>query len=42
VLKEANASALVVDSRAELAGMSDKAIDAAARKRRSAAWTASS
>ncbi len=30
VLKEANASALVVDSRAELAGMSDKAIDAAA------------
>ena len=29
-LKEANASALVVDSRAELAGMSDKAIDAAA------------
>ncbi|MES2076765.1 MAG: M3 family metallopeptidase [Pseudomonadota bacterium] len=30
VLREANASALVVDSRAELAGMSDKAIDAAA------------
>jgi peptidyl-dipeptidase Dcp len=30
VLKEANASALVVDSRAELAGMSDRAIDAAA------------
>ncbi|WP_313032797.1 M3 family metallopeptidase [Massilia alkalitolerans] len=30
VLKEANASALVVNSRAELAGMSDKAIDAAA------------
>jgi peptidyl-dipeptidase Dcp len=30
VLKEANASALIVDSRAELAGMSDKAIDAAA------------
>jgi peptidyl-dipeptidase Dcp len=30
VLKEANASALVVDSRAELAGMSDKAIDVAA------------
>jgi peptidyl-dipeptidase Dcp len=30
VLKEANASALVVDSREELAGMSDKAIDAAA------------
>jgi peptidyl-dipeptidase Dcp len=30
VLKEANASALVVDTRAELAGMSDKAIDAAA------------
>jgi peptidyl-dipeptidase Dcp len=30
VLKESNASALVVDSRAELAGMSDKAIDAAA------------
>jgi peptidyl-dipeptidase Dcp len=30
VLKEANASALVVDSRAELAGMSDKQIDAAA------------
>src|SRR5690606_21922447 len=29
-LKEANASALVVDTRAELAGMSDKAIDAAA------------
>ncbi|MEW7848484.1 M3 family metallopeptidase [Massilia aurea] len=29
-LKEANASALVVDSRAELAGMSEKAIDAAA------------
>ncbi|MDY0975945.1 M3 family metallopeptidase [Massilia sp. CFBP9012] len=29
-LKEANASALVIDSRAELAGMSDKAIDAAA------------
>jgi peptidyl-dipeptidase Dcp len=29
VLKEANASALVVDSRDELAGMSDKAIDAA-------------
>jgi len=29
VLKESNASALVVDSRAELAGMSDKAIDAA-------------
>ncbi|MGI4716958.1 MAG: M3 family metallopeptidase [Janthinobacterium lividum] len=30
VLKEANASALVVDSRAELAGMTDKQIDAAA------------
>jgi peptidyl-dipeptidase Dcp len=30
VLKEANASALVVDTRAELAGMSDKAIDVAA------------
>jgi peptidyl-dipeptidase Dcp len=30
VLAEANASALVVDTRAELAGMSDKAIDAAA------------
>jgi peptidyl-dipeptidase Dcp len=30
VLKEANASALVVDSREELAGMSDRAIDAAA------------
>lgn len=30
VLKEANASALVVNSRAELAGMSDKAIDVAA------------
>jgi peptidyl-dipeptidase Dcp len=30
VLKEANASALVVDSRAELAGMSEKAIDNAA------------
>lgn len=30
VLKEANASALVVDTRAELAGMLDKAIDAAA------------
>jgi len=30
VLGEANASALVVDTRAELAGMSDKAIDAAA------------
>jgi peptidyl-dipeptidase Dcp len=30
VLKEANAAALVVDSRAELAGMSDAAIDAAA------------
>jgi peptidyl-dipeptidase Dcp len=30
VLKEANASALVVDTRTELAGMSDKAIDAAA------------
>ncbi|MES2758854.1 MAG: M3 family metallopeptidase [Pseudomonadota bacterium] len=30
VLKESNASALVVDTRAELAGMSDKAIDAAA------------
>ena len=30
VLKEANASALVVDSRAELAGMTDAAIDAAA------------
>lgn len=30
VLNEANASALVVDTRAELAGMSDKAIDAAA------------
>ena len=29
-LKEANASALVVDTRAELAGMSDKAIDVAA------------
>jgi peptidyl-dipeptidase Dcp len=30
VLKEANASALVVDTRAELAGMSDKQVDAAA------------
>jgi len=30
VLKEANASALVVDTRAELAGMTDKQIDAAA------------
>ncbi|NGZ83187.1 M3 family metallopeptidase [Duganella aceris] len=30
VLEEANASALIVDSREELAGMSDKAIDAAA------------
>ena len=30
VLKESNAAALVVDSRAELAGMSDAAIDAAA------------
>jgi len=30
VLKEANAAALVVDTREELAGMSDKAIDAAA------------
>ncbi|MBY0239106.1 MAG: M3 family metallopeptidase [Burkholderiaceae bacterium] len=30
VLKEANASALIVDTREELAGMSDKAIDAAA------------
>ncbi|SFM76395.1 M3 family metallopeptidase [Rugamonas rubra] len=30
VLREANASALIVDTRAELAGMSDKAIDAAA------------
>jgi peptidyl-dipeptidase Dcp len=30
VLKEANASALVVDTRAELAGMSDRAIDVAA------------
>ncbi|GGE74925.1 M3 family metallopeptidase [Massilia psychrophila] len=30
VLKESNASALVVDTRVELAGMSDKAIDAAA------------
>ena len=30
VLKEANASALIVDTRAELAGMTDKAIDAAA------------
>ncbi|QNA87419.1 M3 family metallopeptidase [Massilia sp. Dwa41.01b] len=30
VLKEANASALVVDTRAELAGMSDKQIDVAA------------
>jgi len=30
VLKEANASALVVDTREELAGMSDKAIDVAA------------
>jgi peptidyl-dipeptidase Dcp len=30
VLKEANASALVVDTRTELAGMSDKAIDATA------------
>jgi len=34
VLKEANASALVVDSRAELAGMSDKQIDAAAAEAR--------
>ena len=32
VLKEANASALVADSREELAGLSDKAIDAAAAK----------
>jgi peptidyl-dipeptidase Dcp len=31
VLEEANASALVADSREELAGMSDKAIDAAAK-----------
>nr|WP_315251843.1 M3 family metallopeptidase [uncultured Duganella sp.] len=31
VLEEANASALIVDSRQELAGMSDKAIDAAAK-----------
>jgi peptidyl-dipeptidase Dcp len=30
VLKEANASALVIDTRAELAGMSDAEIDAAA------------
>jgi peptidyl-dipeptidase Dcp len=30
VLKEANASALVVDTRAELAGLSDAEIDAAA------------
>ncbi|PHV09297.1 dipeptidyl carboxypeptidase II [Janthinobacterium sp. BJB412] len=30
VLREANAAALIVDTRAELAGMSDKAIDAAA------------
>ena len=30
MLKEANAAALVVDTRAELAGMSDAAIDAAA------------
>jgi peptidyl-dipeptidase Dcp len=30
VLEEANASALIVDTRGELAGMSDKAIDAAA------------
>ncbi|WP_229455912.1 M3 family metallopeptidase [Massilia sp. KIM] len=34
VLKEANASALVVDSRDELAGMSEKAIDAAAAEAR--------
>jgi peptidyl-dipeptidase Dcp len=34
VLKESNASALVVDSRAELAGMSDKQIDAAATEAR--------
>jgi peptidyl-dipeptidase Dcp len=34
VLKEANASALVVDSREELAGMSDKAIDVAAAEAR--------
>ncbi|MEN3278776.1 MAG: peptidyl-dipeptidase Dcp [Massilia sp.] len=34
VLKEANASALVVDTRAELAGMSDKQIDAAALEAR--------
>ncbi|MGH8855609.1 MAG: M3 family metallopeptidase, partial [Telluria sp.] len=34
VLKEANASALVVDTRAELAGMSDKQIDAAAAEAR--------
>ena len=33
-LKEINASALVVDTRAELAGMSDAAIDAAAVKRK--------
>jgi peptidyl-dipeptidase Dcp len=32
VLKEANASALVVDTRAELAGLGDAAIDAAARE----------
>jgi peptidyl-dipeptidase Dcp len=31
VLEEANASALIVDTRDELAGMSDKAIDAAAK-----------
>jgi peptidyl-dipeptidase Dcp len=31
VLEEANASALIVDTREELAGMSDKAIDAAAK-----------
>ena len=34
VLKEANAAALVVDTRAELAGMTDKAIDAAAAEAR--------
>jgi peptidyl-dipeptidase Dcp len=42
VLKEANASALVVDTRAELAGMSDAAIDAAAAEAKKRGWTASS
>jgi peptidyl-dipeptidase Dcp len=41
VLKEANASALVVDTREELAGLSDAEITPPPPKRRSAAWTAS-